>query len=155
MSTEPCIKTFFIFSPDFRILGVHENIFTIGDSPETHWRPIRDPLETDMPDRRLIGDWHTPSETNMPGESNWNVNTFKYSYFYILFAYLYIGIIYGACRFQLGLRWSMSTVEVSNKACRSPMGLRSGMSVSDGSPIGLRWVSVNNNIFVNSNLSSV
>ena len=56
MSTEPCIKTFFIFSPDFRILGVHENIFTIGDSPETHWRPIRDPLETDMPDRRPIGD---------------------------------------------------------------------------------------------------
>ena len=42
---------------------------------------------------------------------------------------------------HVGLRCSMS---------RSPMYLRSGMSVSDGSPIGIRWVSDNNNIFVNS-----
>ena len=45
------------------------------------------------------------------------------------------------CWSQMGLRWSMS---------RSPMGLQSGMSVSDRSPLGLRLVSDNNNIFVNS-----
>ena len=60
-------------------------------------------------------------------------NTLYYSYFYILFAYLYILEEYvGAGRFQglpdeacrgfpmrhVGLRW------VSNLACRSPMGLR-------------------------------
>ena len=47
----------------------------------------------------------------------------------------------------VGFRW------VSDQACRfdmSPMGLRSDMSVSDGSPIGLRWDTDNNNIFVNS-----
>ena len=42
---------------------------------------------------------------------------------------------------HVGLWWRMS---------RSPMGLQSGRSVSYGSPIGLRWLSVNNNIFVNS-----
>ena len=26
-----------------------------------------------------------PLETDMPAESNWNFNTFKYSYFYILY----------------------------------------------------------------------
>ena len=54
-----------------------------------------------------------------------------------------------------------------NEACRSSMGLHSGISVSDGSPIrnvGLRWVSDgspiglrlvsdNNNIFMNSKLN--
>ena len=30
------------------------------------------------------------------------------------------------------------------------MGLQLGMSVSDGSTVGLQWVSYNNNIFVNS-----
>ena len=36
---------------------------------------------------------------------------------------------------QVGLRW------VFNQACRSPMSLRSPMSISDGSSMGLRWVS--------------
>ena len=45
-----------------------------------------------------------------------------------------------ACRFQMALRWRMS---------RSPMGIRSAMSVFDRSPLGLRLVSDNNNIFVN------
>ena len=43
-------------------MRVHENIITIGD-----------PSETDMPDRRQIGDRHASadlSETNMPAESN-------------------------------------------------------------------------------------
>ena len=59
-------------------------------------RPIKDrhaPSETDMPHRRQtcpIGDRGSPSETNMPAESSWylNTDTFKYTYFYILFAYL-------------------------------------------------------------------
>ena len=54
--------------------GVYENIIII----ETY----RNPWETDMPDRRPIGDRHTqsetqhacgdPSETNMTAESNRN-----------------------------------------------------------------------------------
>ena len=132
-------------------------------------RPIRD---LDMPHRRpicLIGD---PSETDMHVESNWNFNTFKYSYFYKLFAYVYtyIGIIYWGMTISdgspinhievshgspircVGLRW------VSNQACWSPMGLWSSMLVYDGSPMrhvglwwvfdrswmGLRWISYNN-----------
>ena len=68
---------------------------------------MEDPSETDMPDRRPrhassendrphrrptspIGDRHAQSETDMLSESNRNFNTLKYSYFYILFAYLYI-----------------------------------------------------------------
>ena len=36
---------------------VPENIIIIiGDPSETHWRPIGDLSETDMPDRRRIGD---------------------------------------------------------------------------------------------------
>ena len=61
-------------------------------------RPIGDrhaPSEKDMPDWRPIRDRHVcgdPSETNMPAESNRNLNTytFKYTYAYILFAYLHI-----------------------------------------------------------------
>ena len=70
-----------------------------------------------------------------------NFNTLYFSYFYILFTYLYILEEYiVAGRFQ-GL---------PDESCRSPMGIQSSMSVSDGSPIGLRWVSDSNNIFVNS-----
>ena len=47
-------------------------------------------------------------------------------------------------RRHVGLRWDMS---VSDEAC---LGLRSGKSVSDRSPMVLRWVSDDNNIFVNS-----
>ena len=49
--------------------GVDENIIIIGDISETHRRPtflIGEPLETDMSDRRPIGDRHACSETNMP-----------------------------------------------------------------------------------------
>ena len=74
---------------------VYENIISIGDTSETDMpdrKPRHASSETDMPYRRLtcrIGD---PLEINMPVESNRNFNTyiFKYSYFFILFAYLYI-----------------------------------------------------------------
>ena len=52
-----------------------------------------------------------------------------------------------ACRSPMGLWWGMS---VFDHACRSPMGIQSDMSFSTGSQICLRWVSDNNNIFVNS-----
>ena len=62
----------------------------------------------------------------MPAESNRNYKTVRYSYFYILFAYLYIlGII----------SWGMSVSD------GSPMKYD---EVSDESPIkhvGLRWIS--------------
>ena len=76
--------------------------------------------ETNMPDQRLIGDWHVTLMTDMPvkthrrptclRKSNRNFNTclFKYSYFYILFAYFYIGIIYWGMSVSDGFRWSMS-----------------------------------------------
>ena len=101
-------------------IGIQENIIFIGDRHA--WSE---------PHLRLT----YPSGTNMPAESNWNLNIymFKYSYFHILFAYLYtcrypmgcrsdMSVSNEACRFQIGLRWSMS---------RFPIGLRSGMSVSD------------------------
>ena len=37
---------------------VHENISIIGDLSKTHWIPIGDPSETNMPDRRPIEDRH-------------------------------------------------------------------------------------------------
>ena len=69
-------------------LGVHKNIFNIGDLSETYWRPIvdlaethqrptcfiGDPLETDIPDRRpqyasLETHWRLtcPSKTEILG----------------------------------------------------------------------------------------
>ena len=72
----------------------------IRDLSETHRKStgdrhclIGDPSETDMPHWTptcLIGDRHALSETDMPAESNRNFNSFKYSYYYIIFAYLYI-----------------------------------------------------------------
>ena len=74
---------------------------------ETHRRPIGDPQrprhamsETDMSDRRPNGDQNAPSETDMPVETDRRptslrspiriqTHLFKYSYFYIIFAYLY------------------------------------------------------------------
>ena len=41
---------------DCRFRGVHENIIIFGDPSETQGRPIGDPLETDMSDRRPIRD---------------------------------------------------------------------------------------------------
>ena len=43
-----------------------------------------------------------------------------------------------------------SNISVSEEACRSLMGIQWGMLFFDGCPIGLRWVSDNNNIFTNS-----
>ena len=45
-------------------------------------------------------------------------------------------------------------MSVSDEACWSPLGLRYDMSVSNGSRMGLRWISVKNNIFVNSTTMS-
>ena len=114
----------------------------IGDRhawSETHWRPtclIGDQSETDMPDRRPIGDRHSLLETDMPAESNWNSHLFKFTYFYIICAYLHWNNVRTLIR-HVNLQWAF------NYACRSPMclllgmyvGLRSGMSVSDQSPI--------------------
>ena len=60
----------------------------IGNPPGTLTWLIGDwhtSLETDMPDRSPIGNWHAcgdPSETIMPTESNRNFNKFEYLYFY-------------------------------------------------------------------------
>ena len=74
----------------------------IRDLEMLHRRPIcliREPLETYMSHRWTkcpINDRHPygdPSETHMPAESDRNlihIYIFKYTYFYILFAYLYI-----------------------------------------------------------------
>ena len=76
---------------DLHILNWRPTCPTETDMPDR--RPIRlhAPPETDMQDRKPIGDQHAPLETNMPVESNRNINTyiFKYTYFHILFAYLY------------------------------------------------------------------
>ena len=87
-------------------IGVQENIIIIRDPSETnrpdripsgdrhacletHWRHQHALSETVMLYQRPTCLW-SPSETNMPAESNRNLNTyiFKYTYFYILFAYL-------------------------------------------------------------------
>ena len=97
-------------------------------------KPIGDPLETDMPDQRPIGDQHASSETHMLdqvpigyqhalAETHWRP------------ACLIIDPQEIHILPRVGLR---SGISVSDEACRSPMGLRSGMSVSDGSLIGLR-----------------
>ena len=44
---------------------VYENIIIIRDLSEIYLRPIRDVSETDMPDRRHIGDQHAWSETQL------------------------------------------------------------------------------------------
>ena len=114
------------------------------------------PSETDMPHRKPtcpIWDQHAfgdPSETNIPAESNRNLNTyiFKYTYFYIhtfcLFIYVYRNKVRTLFR-HVSLWW------VSDQSCRSLMGhvfsngspirqdgLRSSMSISDGVPISFR-----------------
>ena len=122
----------------------------IGDLLETHRRPtclthLRPWLassETNMPNWRpkcSIEDWHAC----LSAESNRDSNI------------------------HMCLRLGMHCILVSDKECWSPMGhvgfkrvsyeaywgLRSGMLVFAGSPIrhdGLRWVSNNNNIFMNS-----
>ena len=52
---------------------------------------------------------------------------------------------------EVGLRSGMSVSKESpvRRTCRSPMGLRLGMPVSDQA-FGLRYVSDNNNIFLDS-----
>ena len=107
---------------------------------ETYRRPIRDLLETDMPHRRptcLIRDQHASSETHWRPtcliRDPWS---------------------------PMGLQSGML---VSDEACRSSIGLWWDLLVSDGSQmrhvglpmrhiryVDLRWVSDNNNIFVNS-----
>ena len=105
-------------------------------------------LGVDMLHRRptcLIGD---PSETDMPHRrptyllSLIGISTHLNILFFIYFLLNYICILeqyIGACRLQMSIRLSM---------WMSLMGLRSGMSVSDGSPLGLRWFSHFTIIFV-------
>ena len=111
-------------------------------------RPIGDrhaTSETDMSDRRHIGDRHAPSETVMSGETlRTHLNILIFIYFmFILYLYT-VGIWRGvdqACQSQMG---GMSV---------SVGSLMKLVEVSDGSSVrhvGLRWVSDSNNIFVNS-----
>ena len=99
-----------------------------------------------------------PLETNMPSESNNNLNTYLFLNIHILIYFVLIYIYWnnwglflcmlvsnvprmgcrsgisvsdGASQYQMGLRWSM---------LRSPMSCWSGMmSVPDGSPIVFDW----------------
>ena len=85
--------------------GVHKDIIIIGDLLETYHRPIGDPLETEMPHGRSIGDRLASSGVLVSDE---------------------------ACQSMIrhvGLQL------VSYQANWSPMGLRSDMSISNGSPI--------------------
>ena len=110
--------------------------------------------KTNMPDRRptcLIWDRHAwsetdiawletdgpPSEIDMPVETHLSLtclrspvritHLFKYTYFYILFAYLYWNDVR-----------TLEGMSVSDQECQSPMSLCSGMSVSDETCTGLR-----------------
>ena len=128
--------------------------------------------ETDTPDRKptcLIGDRHVLLETNMPYQrptfmpvdTHWRPicirSPIKFKYINMLI-YIHVGIRWvvdqacqspmGACRFQMGLRWSMwrspMGMFVSDGSSIGHVGLRSGISVFDGSPINnfsFRWVS--------------
>ena len=49
-------------------------------------RPIGDPWQTDIPDRRSIKD---PTETDMRSPIRIQTGLFKYTYFYLLFVYLF------------------------------------------------------------------
>ena len=102
----------------------------IGDLSETFWRPTCMIGDLDIFHLRLTGPFGNRLvllETDMPAESNRNFNTFKYSCFtYFLLIYIYWNNILG----HDGFRW------VSDEACWSLTGLR--------------WVSDDNNIFVNS-----
>ena len=69
----------------------------IGDFDMLHRRPTCPIGDRHAPWEKTftIGDLHgcgVPSETNMHAESNRNLNTylFKYTHFYLLFAYLHI-----------------------------------------------------------------
>ena len=77
---------------------------------------IVDPFENlDMLHGRLtypIGDRHAWSETDMPAESNRNVNTFKYSYLYICTIFV---CMYYICMYVLYLY--VCTIFVCMKLC--------------------------------------
>ena len=110
----------------------------IGDrhAPSETTCLIGDPQKTDMPHQRTtypIGDQLAPSETDMPAESNWNLNTLYLNIrvnIYLLI-YIHVGlrwVVNQACQYPMGhisFRW------VSDQACRSLIGLRSGLSVFD------------------------
>ena len=138
-------------------LWVYENIIIIGVSSETSRRPIGDPSETDLPDRRFIRDRHAWSETNrrptcLIGDRHASSETDMSDWRPIRDTW----VSSEACQSPIrhvghGLRWVFDEAcrspirhaglrLVSCQACWSPMGLWSDMSVSDGSPIGLRWV---------------
>ena len=100
----------------------------IGDLLETYT-----PSDTNIPHLRPTfpnGDRHSPSETDMPVESNHNLNS-------------YISKYTSACRSPIR---ECPFRRISNEACRGPrysmsrslMGLQSGKSVSDGSPMVLQ-----------------
>ena len=113
-------------------------------------RPIGDPSETDMPDRRHIGDRHASSIRHVGLRSGVLVSDETY--------WSPIGLRSGMLVFDgspirhVGLQWGMSVSNgssmkhvglrwVFNEAWRSPTGFRSGMSISNGSSIGIWWVS--------------
>ena len=91
-----CIPNFTILSTVskyFPELLEFLKILLLSETDMPDRRPRHASSETDMPNRRPkcpIRVRHAPLETDMPAESNRNFNTFKYSYYYILFAYLYI-----------------------------------------------------------------
>ena len=81
--------------------------------------PIGDrhaPSETNIPDRSPtcpFGDWHAckdPSNTNMPAESNRNLNAYIFNWYFCLF--IYMSISDGS---------PMNHIDVSDQACLSPI----------------------------------
>ena len=107
----------------------------IGDLNMLHRRPGHPSLETDMSDRRPVGDRHAQSKTDMLVETHRRQaclhgveSEFKYAYLYILFAYLYWNDVRTLIR-HVGLRPSMFVSDVS------PIRHVCLRCVSDRSPI--------------------
>ena len=117
---------------------------------ETHRRPTW-----------LIGDGYAPSETNTPVETHRRPICLQSPTHILIFIYILFAYLYTLARTRIrhvGLRWDMSVSDgFPMKHVIRYVGLRYffdgspiNMSVSNGSPIGLWWVSDNNNIFMNS-----
>ena len=144
-------STYFIGDPSETDTLHRRTFWNQHTPPETHLKPtcpIRDPLETDMPVKRWIMSrspirhvglrWFSDQTCRSPIGHRWSVLVFNEACWSPM---KHVEVSDGSPIRHVGPLWSMS---------RSPMGHRSGMLVSDGSLIGLWWVSDNNNIFENS-----
>ena len=122
-------------------------------------RPQHASSETDMSERRPISDM--PYRRPIGDRDAWVVQldfkniylNFKYTYFYILFAYLYWNTVSTLIRHSpMGLRWSMSRFPIRYVSLQWVYDQTYGSTIRH---VGLQWVSDNYHIFVNSRITNL